>query len=246
MNDQCDMIVLSYKEYREHDALICGLSEQGRVNLIARGANKANSKNVGAIQPYTLAHILYNGHEQRSLYTMKSAQGLKSRRYIREHLLLSVIASLICEIVVSHTMDDGSEYFEIVDACLDALEKKIQPYGVLCLFLALHLRMQGIDPEVEGCVRCGSREQIKGISIRDGGFICHGCYRAEADIARTREQLKKFRLINHANMEHLAIINTSAEWDYEDAQVLLSLLSEYGGATLKSAVFLKNISNFTD
>ena len=245
MNEQCDMLVLSYKEYREHDVLICGLSEQGKINLIARGANKGNSKNAGAIQPYSLARILYNAHEQRSLYTLKTAQGLKSRRHLREHLLLSAIASLICEIVVSQTMDEGSEYFKIVDTCLDALEKGTQPYGVLCLFLALHLRMQGIYPEVEGCVRCGSREHIQGISICDGGFVCHSCYRCEDDRKRTREQLKKFRLINHAAIEHLPIIDDSASWDYEDADILLSLLSEYGNAALKSAIFLKNISKFT-
>lgn len=246
MHDQCDLIVLSYQEYREHDALICGLSEQGKIHLIARGANRTNSKNAGSIQPYSLAHILYNGAEQRTLYTMKTAQGLKSRRKIRANLLLTTIASLICEIIVSHTMDDGSEYYVILNACLDALEAEKQPYAVLCLFLALHLRMQGIYPEVEGCVRCGNREHIRGISIQDGGFVCQHCYRSETDLERTREQLKKFRLINHADMEHLSILNDHAAWIYEDAQVLLSLLEEYGGAALKSAKFLKDISRFSN
>ena len=243
MNDQRDVIILSLRDYREKDALMNVLSKDGKQSMIARGLNKPNSKNVGALQPFTYARIIYNGSETRTLHTIQSATCLQSHRHIREDLLRSALAAIMCELVEIHDILDDDNSFEILKTCLDAMDCDNSPYGVFCLFLALQLRHQGIYPEVESCVRCQISTQIQAISIRDGGFICANCYQPSHDLLRSKEQLKKFRLINHAELSHLDIICSCAKWDYEDASSLLNLFHEYGGIRLKSMKFLENIVN---
>ena len=54
MNSEYCAIVISYREYREHDAIIKLLDENGTISsLIARGVQKINSKNAAGCQQFT-------------------------------------------------------------------------------------------------------------------------------------------------------------------------------------------------
>lgn len=244
-NEQADFIILSIQEYREKDALVQALQANGKLTLVARGFTKPNSKQAGMIQPYMLSHILYRHQEQRSLASLTSAQCIQSNRLIRDDLFASTVAAIMCEVIEKGTLGQEESYFELLKTCLASLDALQSPYGVLCFFLALYLRSQGIYPEVDTCVRCQHNPHIFGISVSDGGFVCHSCFTAEHDIKRTKEQLKKFRLVNRAQLIHLSIVLSSATWDYADAQGMLAFVKEHGGLQLKSMQFLEDIANLS-
>jgi DNA repair protein RecO (recombination protein O) len=46
---------------------------------------------------------------------------------------------------------------------------------VVAAFAAKFLALEGVQPLVDTCVRCGSTEHLVGIQIHEGGVICRNC-----------------------------------------------------------------------
>ena len=239
MIEQIDAIILDSKDYKEKDALLSVLSlKYGILHLVARGIRKINSKNASACLPFTYAKLMVDLKEQRSLHTLQSAVILKSYRKIREDLLKQSIASYFCEMIEKSNFDE--DVFSILLEALSCLQDTKNPVSVLCLFQSIMNRMHGIEPFVDGCVRCGGLHNIYALSYRDGGFVCSSCYRQGIDSVQDKERLKKFRILCKAKWEHYEIIK-EIPFDYDDFLHVYTYFEEYAGIGMKSIRFLKTI-----
>lgn len=239
MNSEYCAIVISYREYREHDAIIKLLDENGTISsLIARGVQKINSKNAAGCQQFTYGRYFVNERQSTVLHSLRSAECLRTYRDIREDLYMQSIASYMCEVI--EKSDFGENAFPLLKTMLEHLSKKEQPFGVLCLFQAIVNRMHGIEPCVEGCVHCGTTKRIASISVQAGGFLCQSCMRME-DQLHTVERLKKFRLLVKAHLEHISLVLESACFDFDDFLIQYCFFAEYAGVSVKSIRFLKHL-----
>lgn len=245
MNDQLNGIVLSAKEYREHDMLLCVLSEEkGIVRFVARGVRKIKSKNASACLPFTFAQIQLNYQEQRSLQMLRTAEILKSFRFIREDLLKQSIASYFCECIEKSDFDDC--VFPLLKESLDILESTTHPMRILCLFQAIMNRMHGIEPFVDGCVRCGRENGIYAISFKDGGFVCKPCYQLHADIQKSTLDLKCFRLLCRAQLQHYGVLKKYSDFTFSNFEDLYGYFQNYAGINVKSIRFLRSLMNLEE
>ena len=240
MKDELEGIIIRYQEYREHDAILHVLCrKRGIVHVNARGIQKVKSKNAPACQLFTHVRMQLPLQETRSIYTLRSAEIIEGYRHIREDLLKQSIAAYVCECIDASKFEE--DVFEVVQTVLDILQETTHPIRILCLFQAIMNRMHGIEPYVDGCVRCGNQKAIYAISIRDGGFICHSCYSMEQDAMRSKEDLKVFRLLCKAHMEHYDILKSYQAFTYQNFEDLYAFFYEYAGISLKSVKFLKTI-----
>ena len=238
MNDQIEGIVVSVKDYREHDSLLHVLtSEDQMMSIIARGVQKVKSKNAPACQLFTYTRMQLNYREQATMQSLRSAEILESYRKIREDLLKQSIASYFCECIDKSGFE--LDAFDLLKTSLEILKVTTHPFRILCLFQSLINRMHGIEPYVDGCVRCGTAQGIYGISRNDGGFVCKLCYKRVSDHAKSIEELKRFRLISKAELKHDAILASHAEFTYEDFEELYGFFAEYSGVSLRSIRFLR-------
>ena len=118
----------------------------------------------------------------------------------------------------------------------DCLKLGADAYFQGARFLSIAISMCGIEPEVDRCVRCGSKKSIVGISGEDGGFVCRDCLR-DGDDRFGVPQLREFRLV------FLGSKLPTLEPDGEKA--LLIYLSDYlcrrMGIRLKNAEVLRKI-----
>ena len=71
--------------------------------------------------------------------------------------------------------------YNLIVEFLGLLEKRKNSYDTLLVaFMLKALKLSGSAPVLEGCVKCGCKENLKAFSVPDGGLICENCYDAPA------------------------------------------------------------------
>lgn len=243
MNNRFAGYVVYVQDYRDHDAILSILTkEYGMVRCIARGIRKINSKNAGACQLFTYANFQLNIKEMRDLQLLQTAEVIDRNRSIREDLLKQSIAAYLCECVSKSDVD--APMFLLLDSCIRILKTTTKPIVILCLFQVIMNRYHGIEPFVDGCVRCGRRDKITSISLLNGGFVCASCATSIMDEKKSSLELKCFRLLCKASLEHYSILENMDDITFTQFELLYAYFEEYAGVSLKSIRFLKNIRDF--
>ncbi len=240
MNNDVEGFVVYSREYRENDAILHIITKNNeKVQCVARGIQKINSKNASACQLFTHSRFQLLQKTSTGLHTLKSAEVVQGYRHIREDLLKQTIAIYMCECV------DQSEFtndmYDLLEQSFAILEKTTQPECILSLFQSIINRMHGIEPFVDGCVKCGKQNHICAISVLDGGFICQSCFHSMKDMTYSKTRLKYFRLLCKASIDNYNILETLNGFTYDDFFELYSFFQEYAGVSIKSFRFLKSI-----
>lgn len=237
MNKTMEGIVLSSREYREHDAILSVLcKEEGVQSFVARGLRKLSSKNAAATQVLTHANFYVDYHERKTMHGMRTADIIESYRTIREDLEKQAIASVLCECIQKAELEEDA--FSFLLTALNFLKNTKQPYALLALCFACINRWCGIEPYVDGCVHCHSTKGISGISLAHGGFVCTKCVHDPTTHIQTKEELSCFRLLCHAELEQFPILEEYSDWSYEHFLMIYRFFQEYSGISIKSVRFL--------
>ena len=78
MNDAFCGIVIEYREYREHDALLSVLRDDGVIiKISAKGIQKVKSKNAPACQLFTYSRWYLNYRETSTMQSLKKRRDLR-------------------------------------------------------------------------------------------------------------------------------------------------------------------------
>lgn len=242
MNDQIVGIVIAFKEYREHDAMLHILSEDGLIyTMIAKGVQKIKSKNASGCQLFTKSRFQCTIRETSDLHALRSAEILDSYRHIRDDLYKQSIASYMCECIQQSAFEDNP--YELLETSLNIVKDTKHPLRILCLFQSIVNRMHGIEPFVDGCVLCGSQQNILAISIQHGGLICSECFQTSRDEKKISVELKRFRMFCKAELKHYELLKPYQDVVFSDFLSLYEFLSEYAGVRVRSIRFLKHLYN---
>lgn len=240
MNKTICGIVLSVNDYRENDAIVKLLGDDDcRYSLIARGIRKISSKNIGSVQPFQYARFFIDYQEQRTMHSMKTADTLYSFRKLRENLYKQSIADVFCECMEKVELQEGSSRFFL--AILKQLERSNQHYLIAALFFAHMNRELGIEPFVDGCASCGRENRLCAISLAQGGLVCQDCYR-QNDHLYEKSELKSFRILCKAGLEHIELLEATQSWHYEHFLMVYRFFAEYSGISIRSIRFLTHLA----
>lgn len=240
MNREVEGIVIYYQEYKENDVILHVVTKDDeKIQCIAKGVQKITSKNASACQLFTYTRLQLFQRGSNSIQTLKSAEIIYGYRHIREDLIKQTIATYMCECI------DKSEFvqnmFYLLEKAFAILEITTHPQRILCLFQAVINRMHGIEPFVDGCVRCRRQNHICAISILDGGFVCQSCFRNVSDFKYSKNRLQHFRLLCKAGIENYEILKRIDDFTFEDFFELFDFFQEYAGVSIKSIRFLKSV-----
>ncbi len=246
MNDAVNALILKQSDYREADVLLTVLTkEYGKVSFVAAGARRMTSKNKGSILPYTEASIQFDYRPGKTMFKMKTAHSLHLYRKLHEDLILSSAAAVLADTadILSYAEEDPSgEVYELLAQGFEALNEGKDPDTVLSLFLADMLKMHGLEPDVDECVHCG-RTNVSAIDIREGGFLCAEHAAAAGVPLSSTIDLKRFRLVVKAGMEHLDIVLQSGGAKRQDLAILTGILRQHGAVKLHSFAFYDKLNN---
>ena len=242
MNDRTDGIVLKQSDYRDSAVLLHVLTkEYGLLSFTAKGARKLTSHNALHIMPYTETELLFDYKEGRTLFPLKSAHTKQIFRHIHESLEAGAAAGVMGELLVRvmETETDSTVY-SLLSEALQLLEKGAESGLVLAVFLARMLEILGTAPQVDCCAVTGDT-RVAAISVRDGGFVCEAVAKSEGIPLSTRDELRAFRLINHASMKDYDVLSEYIKDSLSELRILSSFLREYLSTDLASLRFYYSV-----
>jgi DNA repair protein RecO len=242
MNESVEALILSQSDYRDHDVMIRVMTaEYGILGFIAAGARKMTSRNAGSILPYTKAEIQFDYKEGRTLFRLKTARTRELWRSMHEDLTRSSAAAVAAELCLGMADESGAsakEEYEYLETAFRCLNEGTDPVTVLALYMSDLMKLFGIEPDVDECVRCGETT-VHAVSVKDGGFLC-AKHAQEAGVTVTDPgSLKRFRLLVKGGLAHIEMIEKAGGAKPADLEILAEMLKMHAGLTLRSFAFFK-------
>lgn len=222
MNNQSVLVtgmILRITPYREHDHLLHVLTQNDEyLTFIVRGSQKTTSKNAVGGLAYAIVEFEYLKKGMHS--TMHILKNRKVKRLfqsiytdIEKQLFVHSIQGLFMQFQFQEDGHSYQNYEQFVRLLND--ENKNNFY--FASMLAYLIRLYGVQPNVDACIKCNSKHYIASFQIHEGGFGCLHCYSKNAN----KEHLQQIRYIfkQQMNFHYLpetdisdALVNTIVEY----------------------------------
>ena len=148
----------------------------GKISAGSFLSEKSRSRNALAVRPFTYGR--YDLYKKGTYFSINNAETIDSFYRIGEDLEKYTNASYCLE-MTDKLLEEGQPVPGLFNLAVDMLrlmEKRTQKYSTLVLaYCTKALAQLGYLPELDRCVRCGSRDEAAFFSVPDGGILCGKC-----------------------------------------------------------------------
>ena len=228
------IVIISITQYKEKDAIIDAISEEGEITFLAKGVLNPKSQNASINNLLAIADIeLQEGNYKYPV--LKSASIIFNPLKVNNDF--DYLASLMLVGEATKVLLQEEEKARISDSLMSAimaLKKNEEPWFILLIYLARIFKESGYEFEVNRCVFCGSKTNIRTFSFKDGGFVCNDCLDGTTEMGLTKDQMLLIRAAFNATSYDV----TFEGYNKENALVVLNKFFEFindaYGVTLKS------------
>lgn len=231
-------IIVASLDYRENDIITRVMTkEYGLISLVCKGAKKYTSKNRSSILTYCLSEFIFDYQELKTIFTLQKANFIRNL-YIKEDLIVLSAMNFASDVLKILSRED-SDYYSLYNDYLQVLEliNQNRMYEALSVYLSKASKTLGIKPVVDSCAKC-NEEKVVTLSNRDGGFLCQKHAGTYEVIEPSR--LKKFRMINHMDFEHISYLD-EYHFDLIDFDYMADFFLTHIDMELKSYRFLRSL-----
>jgi DNA repair protein RecO (recombination protein O) len=184
-------IVLGRRDYGEADRVIVCLTPEGRVDLLAKGTRKPQSRKAGHLELFARTKMLVSRVEN-SWDIVSQADAEVLRPVLQDDFERGTLARYAGELVVRFFEREADEkLYDLLDWTLTALEREEHPELLVRWYEQRLLTLAGFRPEWATCVGDGDAELCArelhprptdrhpyGIDPERGGALCATCYGA--------------------------------------------------------------------
>jgi DNA repair protein RecO (recombination protein O) len=184
-------IVLRTYKLGEADRIVVLLTaEHGKVRAVAKGVRKTKSRFGGRLEP--LSHVSLLLYQGRELDVISQAETLDVLRPLHEdlHRLTRGIALLEAVDQVAQERQPNARLYEMLLGGLRTLASDDSPLVVGSFYWKL-LAAEGLQPELDACVSCGSPGPLVAFDLDQGGVLCRSCRRGVAVSPEAIELLRR-------------------------------------------------------
>ena len=168
-------VVLRTYKLAEADRIVVLFTRgRGKIRAVAKGVRRTKSKFGSRLEPGTIVQLqLYEG---RNLDIVTQAERVVAFTNLRSNLDSYGRAALLLEVIDSSAQEGEANpaTYKMLTGALLELERHGNPL-VVPTFVAKYLMLEGVQPLVDACVRCGATEQLVAIQIHEGGVLCVNC-----------------------------------------------------------------------
>ena len=167
------LIILNITAYKEKDAVVNGISEEGFLSFRVPGLFSPKSKYASLNNALSIIEPVFSESKTTKHLTLKEAQLLFSpmQGQMDFHYVTAITILLQAMNKLVQDEDKALLYQDLFNALL-ALKNKVNPYVITLKFLISLVNQTGYELSVGGCVRCGAKKNIVAFSFLEGGFIC--------------------------------------------------------------------------
>ena len=239
MNEIVEALILKEQDYKENAVILTVITkEYGRISLVGQGIRKMTSKNRASVFPYTKAEVQFDYKEGKTMFRLKTTRTLSFYRFVHSDLNAGLACGVLAE-VMDAFLPENSDYefsafcYDLFEEFCSFLEEQHRADIVLAVALAKLLESQGIGPVVDECVLCGN-QSVASISVREGGFLCHECAISHGAPMKEAADLRRFRLLNKAELRHIDILESHMDSAMDDCTLLVEFIRMHAGLSVKS------------
>lgn len=215
----------------------------GKVDAIAYGARKVNSRKAGHTELFTCVDLLLNLHKEPGAITQ--IELLEPYLPLRTDLTLGAYAAYAVELLDRFTEigdSDNQSLFALLRATLNRLGTQPDPLLVLRYYDLHLLEHVGFRPELTYCVRSGELIQPENqyFSFGDGGVVSPN-YGLDRHARVSLQALKLMRHLQRNPYSHISSLKVSEQSHLEVEALLLGYITNTLERELQSAAFVRKV-----
>ena len=190
------LIILNIAAYKEKDAVMSGVSEEGFVTFRVPGLFSPKSKFASLNNLLTIIEPTLTESKSTKHLTLKEAELLFSPMQGQMDLHYVTAMTILLQATNRLVQDDDKAllYQDLFGALL-ALKNKVNPYLITLKYLISLVNKTGYELSVNGCVRCGSKKNIVAFSFLEGGFICKEHFTSDDHSDLALNEMNYFRSV---------------------------------------------------
>lgn len=174
-----DAVVLRTHKLGEADRIVTLFSRnRGKIRAVAKGVRRTKSKFGARLEPASVIHGQF--YEGRNLDIVTQAETAQRHIELRRDLDRFGRAAIMLEVVDQISLEDESNpaLYKLLVGALAELERDGNPL-VIPAFAAKLLTLEGVQPLLDTCVRCGEQENLIALDLHLGGILCDACSSGE-------------------------------------------------------------------
>lgn len=171
-------VVLRTYKLRESDRIVVLMTEQnGKVRAVAKGVRKTRSKFGARLEPMSHVRLLlYRGRELDIVSQAESVEPLSPLlssldRASQGMAAIEAVDQLALE------REPNPRLYRMAVGVLRTIAEHPGPLTVPAFYWKL-LAAEGLEPQLDACVRCGESEpaaQLVAFDLQEGGVLCRTC-----------------------------------------------------------------------
>jgi len=150
---------------------------QGKVRAVAKGVRKTASRFGARLEP--TSHVAFQCYRGRELDIVTQVETVDAHRALREHYgcLTHAVSMLEAVDQVALERQPNPPLYRMLVGALRELAARPSPIVSTAFFWKL-LALEGFQPLLDACVRCGDEAgPFPGFDLDDGGVLCDACSR---------------------------------------------------------------------
>ena len=170
-------IILSETNYSETSKILNVLTcDYGLIGMLAKGARNIKSKLRGVTNKMIYGEFTIN-YKENSLSTINEVSVINSFKNINFDLKKASYSFYIMDIVRDVLKENNDkEIFNLLINALLKINDGLNPLFISNIVELQLLKYLGVSIELNGCILCGRKDNIKTIDINLGGMVCDKCY----------------------------------------------------------------------
>jgi DNA repair protein RecO (recombination protein O) len=169
-------VVLRTIRLGEADRIVSIVTEgHGKVRAVVKGVRKTKSRFGSRLEP--MSHVSLQLYAGRELDTVTQAETIDHFRSVREDLDRLAQATSMLEAVdqVAQEREANPRLYQMLVGALRALAARpVAPLIVPAFFWKL-LALEGSQPLLDQCARCGAEDDLVAFELGQGGVLCRSC-----------------------------------------------------------------------
>lgn len=184
-------IILKISEYKEKDAIINAINENGIITFIAKGVRGAKSKCLALNNPLSIVDLNFVDNPKYKYPVLKDADVLYSPLNLMGNLKELGLVMLLSDLINNMLQDEEKlVVFQYILSSLEDIYKNKRVNENILFLIFKFLNTTGFSFSVSSCVGCNSKNDIVNFSLNEGGFLCRKCNNKERIIASGNDLLK--------------------------------------------------------
>lgn len=239
MYKKIEGIVVSEYPYEESSKIIKVFTNDGIIDIIAKGAKKLKSPFFSGTSK--LSYCTFNiTYKENGLSKLVDIDIINNYKNIKKDISRVSYATYITELVTKvYKHESNNNIFKLYIECLNKIEEGYDPIIITDILRLKSLDYLGIKPIIDRCAQCGNTTDIATISSYYGGYICSKCLKKDKIVSV--KTISLIRGLYYVDISKIKKIEVPEDVKKELDEFLDDYYDRYSGIYLKSKIFLEAV-----